>query len=95
MTKAGDPSRSRKIIRVIAAERFLRGVLLIGAGAYLLTHVGSDFEVYELLRKPSLVKATGIAVNLAIVAYLAHSLRRRLNLRGADLGVCLLERERR
>jgi len=41
------------------------------------------------------VKAAGIAVNLAIVAYLAHSLRRRLNLRGADLGVCLLERERR
>lgn len=150
-----DPARSRRIIRLIAAERFLRGILLIGAGAYLLTHVGSDlsriadhlmrrleldphrpflrhiieklhrlrastvvitgiaavgygllelvegvglwldmlwaeyltviatsllipFEIYELVRKPSIVKAIGIAVNVAIVAYLAYALRRRL-----------------
>jgi uncharacterized membrane protein (DUF2068 family) len=155
MMKARDPKRSRRIIRLIAAERFLRGLLLIGAGAYLLTHVGSDFsriadhlmrkleldprrpffrhiieklhhlragtvvitgiaalgygalelvegaglwldmlwaeyltviatsllipfELYELIHKPSIVKAAGIAVNVAIVAYLAHALRRRL-----------------
>ena len=36
------------------------------------------FEVYELIHKPSIVKAAGIAVNVAIVAYLAHALRRRL-----------------
>jgi uncharacterized membrane protein (DUF2068 family) len=150
-----DPARSRRIIRLIAAERFLRGLLLLGAGAYLLTHVGSDFsrladhlmrrleldprrpflrhilaklhrlrastvvitgiaalgygllelvegvglwldqlwaeyltviatsvlipfEIYELVRKPSMLKATGIAVNAAIVAYLAYALQRRL-----------------
>jgi uncharacterized membrane protein (DUF2068 family) len=150
-----DPKRSRRIIRLIAAERFLRGLLLIAAGAYLLTHVGSDFsriadhlmrkleldphrpflrhlidklhrlrastvvitgiaalgygllelveggglwldmlwaeyltviatsllipfELYELAHKPSFVKAAGIAVNVAIVAYLAYALQRRL-----------------
>ena len=155
MADAGDPKRSRRIIRLIAAERFLRGLVLLGAGAYLLTHAGSDFsrladrlarrieldphrpfvrhlieklhrlrastvvitgiaalgygllelvegtglwldqlwaeyltviatslliplEVYELVRHPSLLKAGGIAVNVAIVAYLAHALRRRL-----------------
>jgi uncharacterized membrane protein (DUF2068 family) len=155
MADAGDPRRSRRIIRLIAAERFLRGLVLLGAGAYLLTHAGSDFsrladhlarrieldphrpfvrhlieklhrlrastvvitgiaalgygllelvegtglwldqlwaeyltviatsllipfEVYELARHPSLLKAAGIAVNVAIVAYLAHALRRRL-----------------
>lgn len=146
------------MLRLIAAERFLRGVLLLAAGAYILTHLGSDFgriaerlmrgveldprrpflhrliaklhhlragtvfvtgvaaigygilevvegvglwldrvwaeyltvvatslliplEVYELVRHPSLLKAGGIVVNLAIVAYLAWNLRRRV--RGA------------
>lgn len=150
-----DPPRSRTIIRLIAAERFLRGLVLLGAGAYLLTHVGSDFsrladhlmrrleldphrpflrhileklrglkastvvitgiaaigygllelvegtglwldqlwaeyltviatsllipfEVYELIRNPSPLKAAGIAVNVAIVVYLVYALRRRL-----------------
>lgn len=36
-------------------------------------------ELYELARKPTLLKAAGIAVNLAIVAYLARALRRRVN----------------
>jgi uncharacterized membrane protein (DUF2068 family) len=36
------------------------------------------FELYELARKPGLLKAGGIAVNIAIVAYLAWMLRRRL-----------------
>jgi uncharacterized membrane protein (DUF2068 family) len=140
---------------LIAAERLLRGVLLLAAGAYILTHVGSDFgriaerlmrgveldprrpllhrivaklhelragtvvvtgvgaigygileivegtglwleqlwaeyltviatsllipfEVYEVVRAPSLVKAGGIVVNLAIVGYLVWNLRRRV-----------------
>jgi uncharacterized membrane protein (DUF2068 family) len=36
------------------------------------------FEVYELVHSPSFWKAGGIAVNVAIVAYLAYLLRRRL-----------------
>ena len=36
------------------------------------------FEVYELARRPSLWKAGGIVVNVAIVVYLAYLLRRRL-----------------
>ena len=35
-------------------------------------------QLYELARKPSLLKAAGIAVNIAIVAYLAGMFRRRL-----------------
>ena len=155
MTEVRDPPRSRRILRLIALERCIRGVVLIAAGAYLLTHLGSDLgriadrvmraleldtrrpflrhlieklhrlrastvvitgiaalgygllesvegvglwldrlwaeyltviatsllipvEVYELVRKPTLLKAGGIAVNVAIVAYLAWLLRRRL-----------------
>jgi uncharacterized membrane protein (DUF2068 family) len=155
VTHAADPPRRRRVIRLIAAERFLRGLVLIAAGAYLLTHLGSDFgriadhvmrrleldtrrpflrhlieklhglhagtlvitgiaalgygvlelvegaglwldqlwaefltvvatsllvpvEVYELIRKPTLLKAAGIVVNVSIVAYLSHALRRRL-----------------
>ena len=155
MAGAGDPPRSRRVIRLIAAERFLRGLVLIAAGGYLLTHLGSDlgnladrfaraleldthrpfvrhlidklhrlhastklitgiaalgyggleliegtglwldqlwaeyltviatsilipFEVYELIHKPTMLKAGGIVVNIAIVIYLAHALRRRL-----------------
>jgi uncharacterized membrane protein (DUF2068 family) len=37
-----DPSRSRLVIRLIAAERFLRGIVLLVAGAYLVTHSHSD-----------------------------------------------------
>jgi uncharacterized membrane protein (DUF2068 family) len=150
-----DPARSRRIIRLIAAERIVRGLLLAVGGIYLVTHLHSDFgriaehlaraveldphrpflrhiihwlhhlhagtvlltgigalgygaletvegwglwydrlwaefltviattlllplELYELIHKPSALKATGIAVNLAIVAYLANRLRRRL-----------------
>ena len=39
-------------------------------------------EVYELVRHPSLVKAGGIVVNIAIVAYLGWRLRQRV--RSAD-----------
>jgi uncharacterized membrane protein (DUF2068 family) len=155
MAKAGDPPRSRRILRLIAAERAIRGVLLLGASIYLFNHLHSDFgrladhvmraieldprrpflhriinylhdlhtneirvaaflalgygllellegtglwldqlwaeyltvistslllpfEIYELIRKPTLLKAGGIAVNIAIVVYLAIMLRRRL-----------------
>lgn len=40
---AGDPPRSRRILRLIALERIVRGVLLFGAGVYLLFHLNSDF----------------------------------------------------
>jgi len=35
-------------------------------------------ELYELIHKPSLLKAGGILVNIAIVAYLVYALRKRL-----------------
>ena len=36
------------------------------------------FELYELVRRPSVWKAAGIIVNFAIVGYLAYLLRRRV-----------------
>jgi uncharacterized membrane protein (DUF2068 family) len=155
MSKTRDPAQSRRIIRLIALERLVRGVILVVAGAYLVTHLGSDFgrladrvmraveldprrpflhriirklhqlragtvllagigamlygllelvegtglwldklwaeyltvvatsllvplEIYELVRKPTLLKAAGITVNVAIVAYLARRLRERV-----------------
>ena len=155
MTGAGDAPRSRRILRLIALERGLRGLVLLAAGVYLLFHLTTDFgrwaeramraveldprqpflhrliahlhnlhaselrviallavgygllelvegtglwldqlwaeyltviatsilipfELYELARKPSVWKAAGIAVNVAIAVYLARLLRRRL-----------------
>jgi uncharacterized membrane protein (DUF2068 family) len=152
---AADPPRSRRVLKLIAAERGIRGLLLFAAGIYLLTHLSSDFgkladrimrdveldprrpflhrivvylhhlhaseikvaafaaiaygvlelvegtglwldqlwaeyltvistsllipyELYELARRPTALKAGGIAVNVAIVVYLALLLRRRL-----------------
>lgn len=43
MTRPADSPRSRRIIRLIALERGVRGVLLIAAGIYLFTHLGTDF----------------------------------------------------
>jgi len=40
-------------------------------------------EIYELVRRPTVWKAGGIVVNIAIVVYLAHLLRRRLRERPA------------
>jgi uncharacterized membrane protein (DUF2068 family) len=154
MAKAHDQPRSRRVLRLIAAERIIRGALLLAAGVYLLFHVNSDFgrlaervlraidldprrplfhrvvaylhhvyasevriaalfalgygtlelvegtglwldqlwaeyltviatsllvpfELYELVHHPSLLKAGGLVVNIAIVAYLVHLLRRR------------------
>jgi uncharacterized membrane protein (DUF2068 family) len=34
-------------------------------------------ELYELVHHPAALKAEGLVVNLAIVAYLVHVLRRR------------------
>ena len=43
MTGAADPPRSRRVLRLIAlAERIVRGLLLLAAGIYLLSHLGSD-----------------------------------------------------
>ena len=155
MSAGSDPPRSRTVIRLIALERVVRGLLLLIAGGYLVTHLGSDFgrladrvmraveldprrpflhriiaklhhlhagtvlatgiaalgyglletvegwglwrdklwaeyltviatalliplELYELVRKPSVVKAAGIAVNVAVIVYLAHRLRQRV-----------------
>jgi uncharacterized membrane protein (DUF2068 family) len=41
-------------------------------------------ELYELVSKPSALKAGGIVVNIAIVAYLAWMLRRRLAREGSS-----------
>jgi uncharacterized membrane protein (DUF2068 family) len=155
MTRAADPHRSRLVLRIIALERAVRGLLLLAAGVYLLLHLNSDFgglaervirsieldpkrpllhrivaylhhlhasqlriaatfalgygllelvegtglwldqlwaeyltviatsllipfELYELVRHPSVWKAGGIIVNVAIVIYLIHLLRQRL-----------------
>ena len=155
MTRAADPHRSRLVLRIIALERAVRGLLLLAAGVYLLFHLNSDFgrlaervirsieldpkrpllhrivaylhhlhasqlriaatfalgygvlelvegtglwldqlwaeyltviatsllipfELYELVRHPSVWKAGGIIVNVAIVIYLIHLLRQRL-----------------
>ena len=43
MTGAADPPRSRRFVRLIGLERIARGVLLLGAGVYLLFHLNSDF----------------------------------------------------
>jgi uncharacterized membrane protein (DUF2068 family) len=152
---AGDPQRTRLVLRLIALERSIRGLLLLAAGVYLLFHLSTDLgriaeriirrveldprqhllhelvarlhglrahqlriigivalgygglelvegiglwldqlwaeyltviatsllipiELYELAVRPSLWKAGGILVNLAIVAYLAVALRRRI-----------------
>jgi len=41
--RAGDPSRTRLVLRLIAVDRSLRGVLLLAAGTYLLFHLSTDF----------------------------------------------------
>jgi uncharacterized membrane protein (DUF2068 family) len=41
--RAGDPPRTRLVLRVIAVERSVRGVLLLAAGTYLLFHLSTDF----------------------------------------------------
>ena len=157
MTEAAAAPSRRNILRLIAVERIVRGILLLAAGVYLLFHLTSDFgrlserviraieldprrpflhrvvdylhhlhasqvrvfaiaalgygvlelvegtglwldqlwaeyltviatsllipvEVYELVHRPSVWKAGGLVVNIAIVAYLVHVLRRRRRL---------------
>jgi uncharacterized membrane protein (DUF2068 family) len=43
LTGAGDAPRSRRILRLIALERGIRGVVLLAAGVYLLFHLTTDF----------------------------------------------------
>ena len=155
MTRAADPPRSRRVLRLIALERIVRGLILLAAGIYLASHLGSDlgrtadrimrdveldprrpllhrvvaylhhlhasqvrivavaalgygvlelvegtglwldqlwaeyltvtatallipWELYELVRNPTIWKAGGLALNVLIVVYLAHLLRRRV-----------------
>ena len=40
---AADAPRTRIVLRVIAVERFVRGLLLLVAGVYLLFHLSTDF----------------------------------------------------
>jgi uncharacterized membrane protein (DUF2068 family) len=40
--RAGDPPRTRLVLRLIAVERSVRGVLLLAAGTYLLFHLSTD-----------------------------------------------------
>jgi uncharacterized membrane protein (DUF2068 family) len=40
---AKDPPRTRLVLRLIAAERSLRGLILFAAGVYLLFHLSTDF----------------------------------------------------
>jgi uncharacterized membrane protein (DUF2068 family) len=147
-------TRGERLLPWIAAERTLRGLLLIAAGIYLLAHTGSNFgslanrlaraieldprrhfirhliarlgrlraheiklfgvaalgygalelvegvglfrrrrwaelltviatslliplELYELARKPSILKAVGLTVNVLIVLYLVRVVRRK------------------
>jgi uncharacterized membrane protein (DUF2068 family) len=41
--RATDPPRTRLVLRLIAVERSVRGVLLLVAGTYLLFHLSTDF----------------------------------------------------
>jgi uncharacterized membrane protein (DUF2068 family) len=81
----------RNQITLIGAGAIAYGLLELveGVGLWLdqlwaeyLTVIATSLliplEVYELVRKPSLLKAGGIVVNLAIVGYLAWNLRRRV-----------------
>ncbi|MGZ4256676.1 MAG: DUF2127 domain-containing protein [Gaiellaceae bacterium] len=43
MSGADDRPRSRRVLRLIAIERIVRGALLLAAGVYLLFHLNSDF----------------------------------------------------
>lgn len=43
MAKGGDSPRSRRLLKLIAAERIVRSILLVAAGVYLLTHLDKDF----------------------------------------------------
>ena len=147
-------TRSEMFVRLIAIERFVRGLLLLAAGIYLVGHTGTDFgklanrvaraieldphrpfirhliarlgrlrghevlifgigalgygvleliegvglwleqrwaewltviatgllvpfELYELIHKPSLLKAAGLAVNIVIVVYLYRVVSRK------------------
>ena len=78
-------------LRVIGIAALLYGALeLVEGGGLWLDKLWAEFltviatslllpyELYELVRKPTVWKAAGIAVNIAIVVYLAVLLRRRL-----------------
>ena len=43
MTSAADPPRRRLVLKLIAAEWTVRGLLLVAAGIYLFFHLHTDF----------------------------------------------------
>jgi len=45
--RAGDPSRTRLVLRLIAIERSVRGLLLLAAGTYLLFQADATGRCYD------------------------------------------------
>jgi len=52
-------------------QRWAEYLTVIATGSFV------PFEVYELARRPGLPRAGALVLNLAVVAYLIHHLRRR------------------
>ena len=53
------------------AKRWAEYLTVIATGSFV------PFELYELARRPSIPRMAALALNLAVVAYLMHHLRRR------------------
>jgi uncharacterized membrane protein (DUF2068 family) len=52
-------------------KRWAEYLTVIATGSFV------PFELYELARRPSIPRMAALALNLAVVAYLIHHLRRR------------------
>ena len=52
-------------------KRWAEYLTVIATGSFV------PFEVYELARRPGLPRVAALVLNLAVVAYLIHHLRRR------------------
>jgi uncharacterized membrane protein (DUF2068 family) len=75
MTDAQDTTRSRRVVRLIAIERMIRGLLLAVGGVYLLGHLGADYgRVAERLMR---------AVELDPQRHFLHNIVARLHALGA------------
>jgi hypothetical protein len=79
---AWRPKKARELVKLLALapdhrlhrEQVMRAEYLTVIATSLLIR----FELYELARYATVWKAGGILVNVAIVVYLARSLRRRV-----------------
>ncbi len=75
MAEAHDGARSRRIIRLIAVERVIRGLFLAVGGIYLLGHLGADYgRLAERLMR---------AVELDPQRHFFHTIVARLHALGA------------